>query len=420
MALLRRWPTRESIHSWWSDSNSLGATIPLHTLSKPLLKYLYHRQALGIMTPSPLTAAKVDLLTTYLDFKDISSSTRVLVLDHLRVRAWESQFEAEIIIDGDVLAFVNRLLQSSDLDVVLFTCGMLRSIAYYDSLQTAVLKPDPCMQLVSLLSHKNSRIQEEAVNVLACISSGPAEGPRAVVNADALSHSTTLLASTNFGIRLHICWMLGNIARHPAFTVDVLELDVCARLVSLLAPANWHISRGTRREVRWASCSACDFSLMQRNVVYALACISAGSEHGARAVVNAHALDHFSQLLQSPNPDVVRLTCWLLATIARHASLNSAVLELNPLTPLVLLMHVRQEAGYAVRCIVAGGKEQEPDAGHRSLRIFGAAIDRAGFWSRVPYVPRPWTKTLGSVNPSISFRLPLGATPLQDDFPRSI
>ncbi|KAJ7120193.1 armadillo-type protein [Mycena epipterygia] len=298
-----------------------------------------------------------------------------------------------MIIDEDVLAFVNGLLQSSDLDVVVFTCGMLRSLVYYESLQAAVLNLDPCMQLVSLVSHKHTRVQEEAVNVLACISSGPADGPRAVVNAGALSHSTTLLASTNFGVRLHTCWMLGNIARHPAFTTAVLDLDVCARLVSLLAPANWHISRGTRREVRWASCSVCDFSLMQRNVVYALACISAGSEHGARAVVVAHALDHFSQLLQSPNPDVVRLTCWLLANIARHASLNPAVLELHPFTRLVSLIQnaglsVRQEAGYALRCIVGGEQERsesistDAEAGHRSPRIFGATIDSTGFWAR--------------------------------------
>ncbi|KAJ7120194.1 hypothetical protein C8R44DRAFT_787755 [Mycena epipterygia] len=156
---------------------------------------------------------------------------------------------------------------------------------------------------------------------------------------------------------------------------------------------------------------------MQRNVVYALAGISAGSEHGARAVVNAHVLDHFAQLVQSSNPDVVRLACWLLANIARHASLNPAVVELHPLIQLVSLMQnaglsVRQEAGHALRCIIIGGEQQQPgstctdgEAGHRGPRIFGAILESAGFWSRASYVPRPWAKTLGSINSTTAFRL---------------
>ncbi|KAJ7906191.1 hypothetical protein B0H13DRAFT_2021508, partial [Mycena leptocephala] len=46
MQPLRRWSTPQSVHSWWSDSNPTGATIPLHALAKPLMKRLYHRQAI--------------------------------------------------------------------------------------------------------------------------------------------------------------------------------------------------------------------------------------------------------------------------------------------------------------------------------------------------------------------------------------
>src|ERR1700761_4359413 len=45
MPPLSRFESRPSIHSWWSDSNPPGATFSLHAVTKPLIKYLYHRQA---------------------------------------------------------------------------------------------------------------------------------------------------------------------------------------------------------------------------------------------------------------------------------------------------------------------------------------------------------------------------------------
>ncbi|KAF7300334.1 hypothetical protein HMN09_00916700 [Mycena chlorophos] len=34
-----------SIRSWWSDSNSLGATVSIHAAAKPLVAFLHHREA---------------------------------------------------------------------------------------------------------------------------------------------------------------------------------------------------------------------------------------------------------------------------------------------------------------------------------------------------------------------------------------
>jgi hypothetical protein len=66
--------------------------------------------------------------------------------------------------------------------------------------------------------------------------------------------------------------------------------------------------------------------------------MSAGSEFGAYAVQNANTLVHLPQLLESPSPDVVRLTCRMLADIASHKSLNSIVQDLHLLTQLVPLL----------------------------------------------------------------------------------
>ncbi|KAJ7277348.1 hypothetical protein C8J57DRAFT_1223098 [Mycena rebaudengoi] len=49
MTSLTRQRTFESLRSWWSDSNLPGPTVNLHAAAKPLLRILYHRQALGIV-----------------------------------------------------------------------------------------------------------------------------------------------------------------------------------------------------------------------------------------------------------------------------------------------------------------------------------------------------------------------------------
>jgi hypothetical protein len=46
MPSLTRQDTRTSILSWWSDSNSLLRYVNIRAAAKPLMKLMYHRQAL--------------------------------------------------------------------------------------------------------------------------------------------------------------------------------------------------------------------------------------------------------------------------------------------------------------------------------------------------------------------------------------
>jgi hypothetical protein len=69
--------THASIFSWWSDSNSLvryGPTINLHAAAKPLMKWMYHRQAKEFIRKkedSPLSAEMVEIYWSYLPYVDI-------------------------------------------------------------------------------------------------------------------------------------------------------------------------------------------------------------------------------------------------------------------------------------------------------------------------------------------------------------
>jgi hypothetical protein len=74
------------------------------------------------------------------------------------------------------------------------------------------------------------------------------------------------------------------------------------------------------------------------NVLHTLSVICAESQEGARAAVDANALGHSLRLLGSPSPSVICAACRVMAEIARHESLNAAVLQLNPCMRLVSLL----------------------------------------------------------------------------------
>ncbi|KAJ7030861.1 hypothetical protein C8F04DRAFT_1112722 [Mycena alexandri] len=153
MPKLRRSFTPQSIYSHWSDSTPVGPSFPIHALAKPLSKFLYHRQAIGIVAKNAgfaLSLDVVEVLTTYLTFKDIFPSTRVLVLDHLGFRAKASERDAQIIMDSKVLGCVPELLSLSDPHILRTICYLLGSLARHDKLKAAMRGLEFYPQLVLL------------------------------------------------------------------------------------------------------------------------------------------------------------------------------------------------------------------------------------------------------------------------------
>jgi hypothetical protein len=77
MPPLTRTDTRASIFSWWSDSNSLlryGPTINLHAVAKPLIKLMYHRQAMEFIKKNRfrrLSTEMLEIYWSYLPYVDI-------------------------------------------------------------------------------------------------------------------------------------------------------------------------------------------------------------------------------------------------------------------------------------------------------------------------------------------------------------
>ncbi|KAJ7712239.1 hypothetical protein B0H16DRAFT_581052 [Mycena metata] len=169
MSQLRRWSTPQSVYSHWSDSTPIGPSFPIHALAKPLSKFLYHRQATGIiakMGGSPLSVETVEVLTTYLMFKDIFPSTRALVLDHLGARAFHSEADAQLVMNN-VLGLVPELLSSSVPDIIYGICWLLNSLTRHKKLKATILcglELHP--HLVPFLNHRDLVVQSSAAYAL--------------------------------------------------------------------------------------------------------------------------------------------------------------------------------------------------------------------------------------------------------------
>ncbi|KAJ7737355.1 hypothetical protein B0H16DRAFT_1762659 [Mycena metata] len=171
MSQLRRRSTPQSIHSHWSDSASIRPSFPIHALAKPLSKFMYQRQAAGIIAEnagSPLSAETAEILATYLTFKDIFPSTRLLVLDHLGSRVLNSKEDTQVVANSSVLGSFSQLLQlyTSNLPILRSTCTLVGHLAQYEESKAMMHGLDLHPQLVPLSSHIDFDVQKAAVSAL--------------------------------------------------------------------------------------------------------------------------------------------------------------------------------------------------------------------------------------------------------------
>ncbi|KAF7347343.1 hypothetical protein MVEN_01490000 [Mycena venus] len=157
MPPLTRSQTIQSLQSWWSDSNSVGPTMSIHTAAKPLMRLMYHEQVRRFIKRSrstPLSRSTMDTYITYLAFKYISPATQALILKELNIRIG-SEDEALVVAQSFALqrSLVFALLDSPDARLREYTCEIVRALA-----SSYELSPRPLeayTEIVSLLSDNN-------------------------------------------------------------------------------------------------------------------------------------------------------------------------------------------------------------------------------------------------------------------------
>ncbi|KAJ6585867.1 armadillo-type protein [Mycena capillaripes] len=297
MQPLARQQNRTSLHSWWSDSNPglHGPTINIHTMAKPLIRFLYHRQAVQFIRRNAgihLTPTVLEIFSTYLLCKYVSFETQWTVLAELENRA-QKENEAAMIVESPVLAKVLQLLESSSPVVRQFTCRLVQNLAHHEATASTILKINPCAQLVSLLHDEHPNIVKHALKALTNAASW-SDSAQAVIHVRVQDHVFKLLESSDEVVRKWTCWLVGNLAWHEATAATILKINPCVHLVFLLGD---------------------EHSNVVEEAIKALA-NSAWWQDGAEAVS----------------------TCRLVRNLAYHEATATIILEINPCPALASLL----------------------------------------------------------------------------------
>ncbi|KAF7330837.1 hypothetical protein MVEN_02423000 [Mycena venus] len=318
MPPLNRQDTRPSIHSYWSDSNPglQGPTINLHAAAKPLLRFLYNRQALGIIEKNrgnPLSSEDMDIYLSYFPWNYVSWSTKAEILWHLTYRAGSSEEDARTMIVSGVFHFIEQMLRSPDSHLRSCSWRLLARLASYEYAALAILDLKPCAQLVSLSLNEDYEVMGVAMHALAQIARR-LEGAQAIIDSEILGRVLRLLELPFVGIGA--CELVGRLAGHNSTSSAILKLKPCARLLYIVGDEDYQVVK---------------------TAMHALAQIAQWSD-GAEAIVDTRPLGHALELLKSPRPEIRQWTCTLVARLASHESTAPAILELKLCERLVSLM----------------------------------------------------------------------------------
>ncbi|KAJ7124633.1 armadillo-type protein [Mycena crocata] len=323
MPPLTRQQTLESVRSWWSDSNPPGATISLHTATKPLMWVMYHRAVLDFIDKNrgvPLSSMSMEIYSSYLAFKYIALPTKAVILRELHTRTSSDEDSALVVADALLAGadLVEEILYSPDANIRSFACEILGNLAQYDSTAQIVLHLEPCDRLQRLLGESDVEVLASATYALSVISQTPA-GAQAVLAANVVPLVVQLVGSPDARVRRWASTTLGQLARHKSTAGTVIRGDAVARLASILSDENINLSvldaaiKAFSQICRWADAAA--------------------------LIITSGVLSSITDLLDSP----ARIsTCHMLAALANHTA-AAEVISTNCTSSLVELLSYKDE-----------------------------------------------------------------------------
>ncbi|KAJ7074797.1 armadillo-type protein [Mycena amicta] len=360
-----------SLHSWWSDSNTPGATISLHALAKPLMRVQYHRQARKFIQRNQnteLTKSSMETLASYLAYKYVAPATKTFILEELAKRA--DNGDANIIIEvlGSNPSLLEDLLQSPVSAMKDWARKTLKNAISHESAVPINLVSGPQPMYILLINGlrggrsdsdsetkidltgcgDNINLTECGVQILSKASATLA-GADAVVLSGGLDHVPSLLRSPSVNMRRWTCKMLGHIAASSARnTAEMADEGIPALLVS----ATGYACETTRAHAVFALSRMCRW------------------EDGAEAVISAGGLSFAQDFLhqldapivwqQGPLADVLpqesltlcdqavlQSLCTMVGNLMRHDKFYAIVCRDIPPTRFALLLRAARIARYS-------------------------------------------------------------------------
>ncbi|KAJ6509671.1 armadillo-type protein [Mycena vulgaris] len=328
---IQRAASAQSVHSWWSDRNPGGATIPLHTLAKPLSKLLHHRQVVGIIARSqsaPLSREILDVMSCYLEARDVEipSSTKILILRELHRRAtWELQ--ARIIAQEEVPSILISMLHSTDPYILETVCRILSTLAVWRS-GTCVVTTWETSFAISVTADEEATYSSQGVRIF--------------IEENAWVLVVDMLQSEDSEILAWIYQRLGDIfprGESEGRPQGISESNLCCHLVSLMNHPEPSVREAASHVVQ---------------------CISHGSQVGTSLLTDPGFISLIPRLLSSPKSEILELLCMIIGTSSQNEILHATVLKwvtAGSLEPL--LTHpspsVQKAAKYALQYLTSSG-----------------------------------------------------------------
>ncbi|KAJ7789791.1 hypothetical protein B0H13DRAFT_1936375 [Mycena leptocephala] len=209
--------TPQSVHSWWSDSNSIGATISIHAAAKPLIRLMYHRQATNYIEKNRGAALSPQTMDIYARYKYIGAATKAAILRDLESRV--SEDDADVMIDSlSVQSDLGEgLVNSPHIEIRRSTCRILARLVLLESRSAFTFGAISCL---SEISDKDPATVDTAIGALSSFIQ-LSDGTEASMDIRLVNK---LLESPNDQIFEETCGMLKRTA-----------LSQCENLVALLA-----------------------------------------------------------------------------------------------------------------------------------------------------------------------------------------
>ncbi|KAJ7879135.1 armadillo-type protein [Mycena leptocephala] len=292
--------TPQSVHSWWSDSNSIGATMSIHAAAKPLIRLMYHRQATNFIEKNR---------GAYLGYKYIGATTKAAILRDLESRV--SEDDADVMIDS--------LSVQSDLAE-----GLVNSPHIENTSTAGLLESRPAFTfgavscLVSLLSDKDPATVDTAIGALSSFIQ--------------LSDSTEASMDVRLRMVLSRCEnLVALLANHDNPDILGAAINGLTSLLQWSDGAEAAIMPGSLRNFSrlvLASVFPCESLVcrlrdgdhdIQRRAIYALSFFIRHPD-GAQAAMDAGILEFLDKFVDSPNTWILRSTCLMLGHLVRSDS----------------------------------------------------------------------------------------------------
>ncbi|KAK7031357.1 armadillo-type protein [Favolaschia claudopus] len=322
MQPLTRQESRPSIYSWWSDSNPglHGPTINLHTATKPLLRYLHHRQALDLLAKnrySPLSDAVLEVYSSFFPSNLIAFSTKAAIVAELAARSLSDETDARAVAGSPILLDIKSMLECCDARMEQSCCRLLGNLANHRGTAPDVLKLKPCLQLVFLLRGGKSKVVALAMYALSAIARYE-DGAEAIVEAKALDHALELLTSSDALTQGWTCELLASLAGQESTALAVLAISPWGPLMALLCDG--------------------DASTIQPAQL-ALSKVAELLDSQARPVGDPRAIDYLLELFKSEDRESLMRTCKLVGQLARDQCTVPILLDLRMCERLVALLY---------------------------------------------------------------------------------